>query len=282
MPYGHPAHQKRRRLLLQRPVLSAVASLLLCLSLDSNFARADTITVAVAANFAPTLQELTRHFQQHSAHRVRLVSGSSGLLAAQIRHGAPYDVFFSADASKPQALQADGLAKAHYSYAIGRLVLWSARPTKVIMPVQAAQLCTTRDTCQSSLRHTLQQDFRHIALANPRLAPYGLAAVETLASLGLQTATKARWVLAENIAQSYLFISSGNAELGFIARAQWQAAKPSGQAWLIPSDWHHPIAQEALLLNERSASREFWQFMRTDAVREHIRRAGYDAPELTP
>ncbi|MEO6699358.1 MAG: molybdate ABC transporter substrate-binding protein [Paraperlucidibaca sp.] len=230
-------------------------------------ATADSLTVAVAANFAPTLRLLAERFELDGKHQVRVVTGSSGLLAAQIGHGAPYDQFYSADASKPQALIDAGLAQTseRYTYAIGRLVLWSAQAHRV-----------------DAQGRVLQTDFRYLALANPRLAPYGQAALDVLSARQLVAATRTRWVMGENIAQTYQFVATGNADLGFIALAQWQAEAKTGSSWLVPSALHRPIVQDALLLRATPASRAFWQFMREPWAREQIRRAGYDVPELSP
>ncbi len=227
--------------------------------------RADTITVAVAANFAPTLRLLAARFQLEQAHQVRVVTGSSGLLAAQIRHGAPYDLFYSADVSKPQALIEAGLASAHnrYTYAIGRLVLWSSQANLV-----------------DSRGQVLRTDFRRLALANPKLAPYGLAALDVLTALKLIDITRTRWVMGENIAQTYQFVATGNADLGFIALAQWQENPDIGSYWLVPSTLHQAIRQDALLLHDTPASRAFWQFLRSTSAQEEIRRAGYDIAEI--
>jgi len=243
----------------------------LCVSLllwaQPALTRAETITVAVAANFAPTLRLLAERFQHEQAHQVRVVTGSSGLLAAQILHGAPYDLFYSADTSKPQALIDAGLAPVQnrYTYAIGRLVLWSSQAKLV--------------DAQGRVLHT---DFQRLALANPKLAPYGLAALDVLTALKLSDATRTRWVMGENIAQTYQFVATGNADLGFIALAQWQAEPNTGSHWLVPSTLHRAIRQDALLLHDTPANRAFWQFMRSASAQERIRRAGYDTPEIKP
>lgn len=228
-------------------------------------AIADNLTVAVAANFAPTLRLLAERFELESKHQVNVVAGSSGLLAAQIRHGAPYDLFYSADSSKPQALISAGIAhpSQRYTYAIGRLVLWSARAQYV-----------------DALGRILHTDFQRLALANPALAPYGQAALDVLTARQLIDVTRARWVMGENIVQTYQLVATGNADLGFIALSQWQANAEEGSYWLVPKALHQPIVQDALLLRNSTASRAFWQFMRGPWAREQIRLAGYDTPEL--
>ena len=167
---------------------------------------AETITIAVASNFAVVLEDLIDDFESfHAGSKVVLVSGSSGKLYAQIKHGAPFDFFMSADQDKPMKLIEDGFAvpETRFTYAIGALVLWSADPKRI----------DHSDKILKSLA------FNKLALANSKLAPYGLAAEQVLAKLGLENTSRSRWVQGENIAQVYQFVATQNAELGFVAKS---------------------------------------------------------------
>lgn len=233
-------------------------------------ANAEQITVAVASNFTAAMNEIVTEFEQQSGHQVQVAYGSSGRFYAQIKNGAPFQVFFSADQAKPLALVDEGLAVAdsRFSYATGRLALWSGQTGLVIDRGEV-------------LRHG---QFNKLALANPRLAPYGAAAVEVLENLNLINATQAKWVQGENIAQTFQFVASGNAQLGFVALAQLrQNASKSEVAeasyWVVPTNLHNPIRQDAVLLTsavDNSAALEFLQFVASEPARKIIRSYGYD------
>ncbi len=222
-------------------------------------------TVAVATNFSDAMKRLAPSFESASGHRLTLVLGSSGKLAAQIQHGAPFDVFLSADTERPAALQAAGLAaETRFTYALGRIVLWS--PDPLAFDDGPAYLAAGR--------------FRHLAIANPRLAPYGAAARETLQHLGLWRSLRDRIVRTENIGQAYAFIASGAADTGFVASAQLTADRP-GSRWLVPREWHTPIRQDALLLlraADNLAARAFLEYLQSDAAHTVMEALGYDLP----
>ena len=196
--------------------------------------EAGEVTVAVAANFRAPMQLITRSFEQQTGHRATLVFGSSGKFFAQIRQGAPFDLFLSADQAKPAALITAGLAVAsnRITYATGALALWSLDPDRV---------------GEHGLVMRVLGDHR-LAIANPLLAPYGAAAMEVITRLELTEPL--RLVQGENVAQAYQFVSSGNAELGFVARSQVlnNGVLRGGSVWLVPTDWHAPIRQDAVLL----------------------------------
>jgi molybdate transport system substrate-binding protein len=225
-------------------------------------ARADSVHVAVATNFAPTARAIAGAFTAASKHDVIVSDGSSGKLAAQIQSGAPFEVFLSADAERPAKLAASGHAvgDTRFAYAVGRLALWSARPDFV------------KDDA------VLEGGaFAHLAIANPELAPYGAAAREALQKLGLWDAVQPKLVRGEDVGQAYHFVSTGAAELGFVALAQ-VVAKPGGSHWVVPDDLHAPIEQHAILLataTDDAAARAFLDFLRGDAARALIERAGY-------
>jgi molybdate transport system substrate-binding protein len=231
--------------------------------------EAKSVHVAVAANFSHTMQSLVTEFEKTSDIKIALSFGSSGKFYAQIKQGAPYELFFSADQSKPDALQKDGLVieTSRFTYAIGRLAVWSAHPDFVNKTESALKLGA----------------FNKLAIANPKLAPYGAATLEVLRHLALVEATQPKWVRGENIAQTYQFVSSGNADLGFIALSQLLGKNKVkkveiGSYWLVPDTMHHPIKQDVVLLRSAANSqgaKAFLDFMHTDKARNIITEYGY-------
>lgn len=228
---------------------------------------ADTVQVAVASNFIGPMEKIAAAFAADTGHVAALAAGSTGKFAAQIQHGAPFELLLAADDETPQQLERLGLtiAGSRYSYALGRLVLWSPQPGLV-------------DAKGDVLRRA---QFSHLALANPKLAPYGRAAVQTLQALGVYPALQGKLVQGENIAQSYQFVRSGNAELGFLAWSQVHVpGQPlAGSAWLAPSQLYEPIRQDAVLLKTaKPAAQALHQYLRGDKARAIIRSYGYDLP----
>lgn len=195
-----------------------------------------------------------------------LISGSTGKHNAQIRNGAPFDVFFAADAIRPERLERDGLTVVgtRTTYAVGRLVLWSARPRYV-------------DAGGEVLRG---DDFRHLAIANPKLAPYGRAAEEVLRAFGVWEEVSGRLVRGENVAQTLHFIQSGNAELGFVAYSQLRAMgqQADGSSWEIPRELYSPIEQQVVLLKDTSDARALLAFVQSEEARKIISDFGYALP----
>jgi molybdate transport system substrate-binding protein len=231
-------------------------------------AHADTVRVAVASNFAQAADSLASAFAAQTGHTAQLSRGSSGQLFAQIHNGAPFDVFLSADTQRPRQLAELGLAVAssQFTYAMGQLVLWSATPGLV-------------DTQGQVLRQSPQGNTR-LALANPKLAPYGAAAAQTLESMGLSAQWKPRLVMGENIAQTHQFVATGNAQLGFVALSQVMRGGQftSGSGWVVPSQAYAPIAQDAILLTsaQHQAAAQAWMaFLKSETAAKTIRSAGY-------
>jgi molybdate transport system substrate-binding protein len=231
-----------------------------------NPSYADEIHVAVASNFTAAIKDLAARFEQQTQHQVTLSFSSSGKIFAQIQHGAPFQLFLSADQTKPKALEKGGwvVPGSRFTYALGSLVLWSAQPDKVVN--------------DSGILHT--DDFNKLALANPKLAPYGAAAVQVLEALQLTSATQRKWVMGENIAQTYQFIATGNAELGFVALSQVIAteALAAGSGWRVPTELHQPIRQDAVLLKraqDHVGARAFWTYLRSEEAQTIIRSYGY-------
>ena len=223
---------------------------------------ADEVKVAVATNFAGAMNALVERFEAKSRHTVIVSAGSTGAHYAQIKNGAPFDAFFAADSERPRMLEAEGvaIARSRFLYAVGRLALWSTRAGYV-------------DADGTVLG---AGDFRHLAIANPELAPYGAAARDVLMTRGLWDRLQPRLVTGQDIGQTYTFVQTGNAELGFVAWAQLkQGDGIDGSYWLVPDTLHRPIEQEAVLLRDSAGAREFVEFVKGSEAREIIRSYGY-------
>ena len=230
-------------------------------------ASAAEVKVAVAANFSAPMQKLAQVFERQTGHKALLSFGGTGSLHAQIRHGAPFQVLLAADDETPRRLEAEGLGVpgSRFTYATGRLVLWSRQPGLV-------------DDKGEVLR---SGKFQRLAIANPKLAPYGAAAVETLTRLGLLAELQPRIVQGDNIGQTYQFVASENAQLGFVALSQVHADGriSQGSGWLVPASLHQPIRQDAVLLKAgqgNPAASALLTFLRGDKARAVIRSYGYE------
>jgi molybdate transport system substrate-binding protein len=228
--------------------------------------HADTVSVAVAANFTQPMQKIAAAFEQSTGHKVILSLGSTGRFYAQIKNGAPFQVFLAADDETPAKLEQEGLGVrgTRFTYAVGQLALWSA---------QAGLVDPQGQVLKSGA-------FPKIALADPKLAPYGQAAVQTMSALGLLDALKPHWVTGENIAQTYQFVATGNASLGFVALSQVYANGrfTQGSGWIVPANLYTPIRQDALLLNagkDKPAAQALMRFLQSDAVRTIVRAHAY-------
>ena len=249
-----------------RPMRHLGSALLLCVSFT---ASADEVQVAVAANFTAPMQKIAEAFARDTGHRAVLAFGATGKFYAQINNGAPFDVLLAADEQTPQRLEDEGqgVTGSRFTYAVGSLVLWSAREGYV----------------DPQGRVLTDGDFRHLALANPKTAPYGAAALQTLEKLGLRERLQPRFVQGENIAQTHQFVASGNAELGFIALSQVieDGRIARGSAWRVPADQHQPIRQDALLLQRgehNPAARALLDYLRSASAVALIRAYGYEVP----
>lgn len=225
------------------------------------------VQVAVAANFAGPMKALAADFEKATGHKAVLASGATGKFYAQIQSGAPFDVFLAADDETPAKLDKEGatVPGSRFTYATGKLVLWSARPELV-------------DAKGEVLK---SGSFAHLALASPKLAPYGAAAVETMTRLGVLARLEPKFVQGESIGQTFGFVSSGNAELGFVALSQvWENGKlKSGSGWIVPAELHSPIRQDAVLLargKDNAAAVALMAFLKSDAAKAVIRSFGYD------
>jgi molybdate transport system substrate-binding protein len=230
---------------------------------------ADDVTVAVAANFTNAINRLTPGFERTTGHKLVTSFGSTGKLYAQIRNGAPFDVFLAADEARPKRLEAEGAAvpNTRFTYAIGRLVLWSPDPDAV--DPDGAVLRTGK--------------FAHLAIANAKTAPYGAAAEQVLHRLGVWAHVAPRLVRGENITQTFQFVSTGNAALGLVALAQVRSLPPmrQGSQWIVPDQLHDPLRQDAVLLArgaDNGAARAFLAYLRSPTVKSIIRGLGYSTP----
>jgi molybdate transport system substrate-binding protein len=230
-------------------------------------ARADEVRIAVASNFAEAAKRIAADFARDTGHAPKLSFGATGAFYAQISEGAPFDVLLAADDATPRRLVAEGkgLPETRRTYAIGKLVLWSADPD--LVDANGAVLKAGK--------------FDHLALADPKLAPYGLAAQETLRKLGLAESLRPRLVTAGNIAQAFQYVQTGNAALGFVALGQVQppeGGKAPGSMWIVPSDLYAPIRQDAVVLSStkvRAAATAFAEYLAGDKARATIRAYGY-------
>lgn len=230
-------------------------------------AHADEVQVAVAANFTAPMKQLAPEFEKATGHKAVLAFGATGKFYAQIKHGAPFEILLSADDETPARLAKEGAAVAasQFTYARGKLVLWSAK--EVIVDDKGEVL--------------KKGGFDHIALANPKLAPYGAAAVEAMKALGVHDTLAPKFVTAENIGQAFQFVRSGNAPLGFVAMSQvTQDGKlTGGSAWVVPASLYPPIRQDAIVLDKgkgRPAAEALMKFLQGDQARAVIRAYGYD------
>lgn len=233
----------------------------LLLSVPAGAHAAET-NVAVAANFTEPAKEIARAFEAKTGHKAVLSFGATGQFYAQIRQDAPYAVFLAADETTPAKAVAEGLAIAdsRFTYAIGRLVLWSKDPAAV--------------TDEATLKRSA---FDKIAIANPALAPYGLAAVQAMTKMGVYDALKPKIVQGNTIAQTYQFVETGNAEVGFVALSQ-VIVKGEGSRWLVPETLHDPIRQDAVLLKKGEAdeaAKAFLAFLKGPESAAVIARYGY-------
>jgi len=230
--------------------------------------QASPVQVAVASNFSAPMKQIAAHFERDTGFKTSLVFGSTGQFYAQIRNGAPFELLLAADAQTPGKLQQEGLAirGTGFTYAIGRLVLWSKKTDLV-------------DQGGAVLR---SDRYRNIAIANPKLAPYGAAAIQTLERLGLREQVTKKMVEASNITQCFQFVDSENVELGFVALSQVieNGQIRTGSAWVIPAHFHEPIEQVAILLRPGQTSRPaqaLLQYMQSEKARRVIESFGYES-----
>lgn len=245
--------------------MKTLLSLLLAIGLVAP-ALADEVKVAVAANFTEPMKEIAASFEKDTGNKVLLSFGSSGALYTQIKNGAPFEIFLSADNVRPKKAEEEGLGVkgSSFTYAIGKLVLWSAKEGFVDAKGEVLKA----------------GKFVHLSIANPKTAPYGAAAVETLKKLGLYDSVQSKIVQGENISQAHQFIASGNAELGFVAMSQVakNGAFTSGSGWEVPSVDYTPILQDAVLLKTaegKPAAAALIKYLKGEKAHAVIKSFGY-------
>jgi molybdate transport system substrate-binding protein len=229
-------------------------------------AVADEVQVAVAANFAAPMQKIAPEFEKASGHKIIASYGSTGKFYAQIKNGAPFEVLLAADDETPTKLGKDdgAVATSQFTYAIGKLVLWSAKPAIV-------------DANGEVLK---KGSFDHLSIANPKLAPYGAAGIEVMKAMGVYDGLQAKIVTAENISQAQQFVSSGNALLGFVALSQvLKDGAIEGSAWIVPQKLYSPIRQDAIILakgKDKPAAEALMKYLKGDKAKAVIKSYGYD------
>lgn len=232
----------------------------------STAAQAETVQVAVASNFAGAMAMIATSFEKDTGHKAQVSTGATGKFYAQIKNGAPFEVLLAADDTTPAKLEHDGLAVpgARFTYAVGKLALWSAKPNFV-------------DSEGNILK---QGQFAHISLANPKTAPYGAAAMDVMRHLDVLKTLEPKFVQGENIAQTQQFIATGNAELGFVALSQVfrDGQLTRGSFWLIPENLYAPIRQDATLLKtgeDHPAAKALLAYLKSAAAKSIIQSLGY-------
>ena len=229
-------------------------------------AHAGEVTVAVAANFTAPMQKIAQAFEQDTGHKALLAFGSTGKFYAQIKNGAPFAVLLAADDETPARLEKEGLTVAgtRFTYATGRLALWRKSPNWV-------------DDKGEVLR---SNRFEKLAIADPKLSPYGAAAMEVIHKLGVQTMVTPKLVQGESIGQTYQFVSTENAQLGFVALSQifFDGRIAQGSAWVVPTSLHTPLKQDAVLLHhgkDNTAAHALLKYLQADKAKTIIRQYGY-------
>jgi len=229
-------------------------------------AAAATVQIAVASNFMEPAKEIAATFTAQTGHQANLSFAPSGQIYVQLTHGAPFEIFLSADKERAQQAEKNGFSVngTRFTYAVGRLVLYSTRPSYV----------------DANGKVLARSDFEHLAIADPAIAPYGLAAVESLRKLGLYDRLKPKTVQGSSIAQTFQFVQTGAAEIGFVAQSQ-VINRPDGSRWIVPATLHSPIDQQAVLLKtgaNNPAAKAFMTFLKSQTARAIIRRYGYETP----
>ncbi|MDB6052305.1 MAG: Molybdenum transporter, periplasmic molybdenum-binding protein ModA [Pseudomonas sp.] len=248
-----------------RTALTSVAVVIAAFSMRAAFA--DDVQVAVAANFTAPIQAIAKEFEADTGHKLVAAYGATGQFYTQIKNGAPFEVFLAADDTTPAKLEKEGdtVPGSRFTYAVGKLALWSAKEGYV-------------DDKGAVLK---ANQYRHLSIADPKAAPYGLAATQVLAKLDLTDATKDKIVTGQNITQAYQFVSTGNAELGFVALSQvYKDGKvTSGSAWLVPANLHDPIKQDAVILTkgkDSAAARALVEYLKGPRAAAVIKSYGYE------
>ena len=248
----------------------AITFLLIFIGLIPTQTFADKLRVAVASNFYPVMKEIVLKYQLKKSnssenHKILLIPGSSGKHYTQILNGAPFDIFFSADNVRPLVLEEKNISRdgSRFTYALGKLVLWSPE-----------------DDLVNTEEQLYEKDLRFLAIANPKIAPYGVAAKEVLISINLWEDMQSKLIRGENIAQTFQFVDSGNVNLGFISYSQLMNPRYPvvGSFWEVPQSLYTPIEQQVVMLKESSLAQDFLSFIKSDESLNIILKYGYDLP----
>jgi len=242
-------------------------SLILLLGVNASMVvHAEETSIAVSANFSAPIQKLALAFHEETGHEVKVSLGSTGKFYAQIQNGAPFDILLAADQETPQRLENEklGLENTRFTYATGVLALWSRGEGFIDSKGEILQKST----------------YRHLAIADPKLAPYGLAAIQVITKLGLLDKVKYKLVQGENINQTFQFVATGNAEMGFVALSQifLDSKIKEGSAWIVPVGLYQPLHQDAILLipgKDNSAAKAFLLYLKTEKAKKIMRQYGY-------
>mgnify|MGYP000284677607 CR=1 FL=1 len=245
--------------------------IILSAAVVSATAKAEEVTVAVATNFTAPMQKIAQAFEQDTGHKVLLAFGATGKFYAQIKNGAPFAVLLSADDETPARLEKEGLAIAgtRFTYAVGRLALWSKNPFLVD---DKGQVLLSNNTDKNN--------FKKLAIADPKLAPYGAAAIEVIERMGVIDKVRSKLVQGDSISQAFQFVMTENAELGFVALSQISidGRITQGSAWVVPQNLYTPLKQDAALLSfgkDNAAAIALMKYMRTERAQTIIRSYGY-------
>lgn len=260
------SHWPSSNLIIKYVICVTALLSLLGMAVKKPITPSNAINVAIATNFTAPMKVIADEFEKDTGNHLILSFSSSGKIYSQINNGAPFDVFLSADSHKPEQLEHDNLTVkgSRFTYALGSLVLWSPNS----------------DTVDANGAVLLKNAFHHIAIANPKLAPYGAAAQQVMENLGVWSQQQNKLVQGENIAQTYQFVSTSNAELGFVALSQvmTNGGSISGSSWQVPTELYSPIRQDAVLLakaKENTAALALMDYLKSDKAVAIIKSYGY-------
>ncbi len=272
-PQAYPLYisfgiNNNRQMIKVNKITACIIILLLTLP-PRSIALAGETHVAVAANFLGAMKKISTDFESQTGHKVIISAGSTGALYSQIINGAPFDLFFSADDKRPEKLEADGLAVqgTRFTYALGGIALYSS--TAGYVDPEGKILSVGR--------------YKRLAIANPKIAPYGIAAVEAIENMGLTKKVDSKLTLGGSVAHAFQFTASGGAELGFVALSQIIDAGPglTGSYWIVDKSLYNPVRQQAIMLRKGKnniAAIEFIKFFHSEKAIKVIHDSGYDTP----
>ncbi len=238
-----------------------ITFIILFMGINSTNAQNRVLHIGTASNFVPTLEKLSESFTQKTGHKIIVTKGATGVLYAQIIQGAPFDVFLSADVKRAQKLEEDSIAiqNSRFTYAVGILALWNPSGQT--------------DTLENTLN---DKSIKHIAIANPNIAPYGAAAKEALIHMESWQGNQQKLLLSSNISQTFHFTQRGNKTIGFVALSQLlKQNTPKNRYWIIPNNYHAPIKQQAILIKNSPEAYEFMTFLKSKVAQELIIADGY-------